>query len=264
MLKTAYQLDKARVRQSFAAAASRYDSLAGLQRQVGETLLAKFPLTSGVGRILDIGCGTGFLTGKLAQAADNQAIVALDIALPMLHACRANHPATAITPVCGDAEKLPFGRQSFQQIYSNLALQWCQDLAAVLSNCQQLLEANGRLVFATFGPATLQELKTAWRSVDNYTHVNEFYSTAEIDGFLRQAGFRRVHLETAHYKTSYSSVLALMRELKGLGAHNVNLHKNPKVTTRHELQQMIGSYVAGMPDSEVYATYEIIFVEATI
>jgi len=257
------RLDKTKIKQSFSAAAGSYDAAAALQRQAGNALLAKFPPQPAGGVILDLGCGTGYLSGQLAALTEPSLLLALDIAQPMLTACRQKNPRLAGRLVGADAEKLPFARQSIRQIYSNLALQWCQDLAAVFSDCRRVLQTGGQLVFATFGPATLWELKAAWASVDSFTHVNQFYSLTQINNFLRQAGFESISAETAGYQSRYASVPTLMRELKALGAHNVNLHRNRQPTTRRQLQQMINYYQNSFSaGTKVVASYEIIFIRA--
>lgn len=253
-------LDKRKVRQSFAAAAAGYDKLASLQRQVGWDLLRRFPLSGQEQVILDLGCGTGFLTRQLAADSSGQQLLALDIALPMLAASRRNYPAMSAQYVCGDAEKLPFADNSIDRIYSNLALQWTQDLSATLAAFQRVLKNRGSLVFATFGPQTLVELKAAWAAVDDYAHVNEFHAGAEIALFLQQAGFGGINVTSALYRSEYPDVENLMRELKGIGAHNVNRRRNPRPTTKTQLQQMINHYAR--QGAGIVASYEIIFVQA--
>ncbi|WP_415880578.1 malonyl-ACP O-methyltransferase BioC [Methylomonas sp. TEB] len=257
-------LDKAKIRRSFAAAAGSYDSAAMLQRQVGLALLQKYPLRSAPGWVLDIGCGTGFLTRCLPLDGLNQSCLALDIALPMLQASRRNNGAVSVEYVCADAEKLPFADNSLQQVYSNLAVQWCQDLPAVFADVRRLLRQDGQLVFSTFGPETLKELKAAWTGVDDFVHVNDFYSAGQIGGFLRAAGFGRVDVDTVMYRLSYPTVLALMHELKDLGAHNVSDARNRRPTTRSQLQRMIRRYENSMVGGEVVASYEIIVVRARL
>jgi malonyl-CoA O-methyltransferase len=257
-------LDKTKIRHSFAAAAESYDAAALLQRQVGLALLQKFPLQSAPGWVLDVGCGTGFLTRRLAFNSFSQPCLALDIALPMLQASRRNNGAVPVEYVCADAEKLPFADQSLQQVYSNLALQWCQNLPALFADVRRLLKPDGQLVFSTFGPATLHELKAAWSGVDDFAHVNDFYSVEEIRGFLQAAGLGRIEMDAAMYRLSYPAVLALMRELKDLGAHNVSLARNRRLTTRSQLQQMIRQYEKNMINGEISASYEIIFVRASL
>lgn len=257
-------LDKAKVRRSFGAAALSYDGLAALQRQVALELLNRFPPLSADGMLLDVGCGTGFLSKRLTEYVEPWRLIALDLALPMLQTSRFNYPDMTAQYVCADAEYLPFAAQSIRQIYSNLALQWMQDLQTALVGFRRVLGPKGRLVFATFGPATLHELKSAWAAVDSYTHVNSFHDVAAIRRFLLAAGFGEICAENVLYQTSYASVQDLMRELKGIGAHNVNQGRNRQPTTRSQLQRMIACYQKQMPGTEIIASYEIIFVKADI
>lgn len=259
---SALALDKTKIRRSFAAAAHSYDGLAGLQRRVGLELLGRFPLAAETGILLDLGSGTGFLTQELAKAAPGEQLVALDIALPMLQTSRLKHPDMPAQYLCADAEKLPFTENSIARIYSNLALQWLENLPSVFADCRRILRADGQLVFATFGPSTLHELKTAWAAVDGYTHVNAFYSLEQIRAFLQAAGFDTVGSDSQLYQYQYPTVMALMQELKGIGAHNVSLARNPKPTTKSQLHRMISHYQALMPGADIIASYEIIIVQA--
>lgn len=255
-------LDKHKVRRSFAAAAAGYDSLASLQRQVGLELLRRFPLHGRDEVIVDLGCGTGFLTHQLAANPFRQQLLALDVAMPMLAASRRNYPAMRADYVCGDAEKLPFADNSIDRIYSNLALQWAQELSAALLDFQRVLKSRGSLVFATFGPQTLVELKAAWSVVDDYTHVNEFHAADQIEWFLHAAGFAGINVDSVLYRSEYSDVETLMRELKGIGAHNVNRKRNPRPTTKTQLQEMIKHYPR--QGAGILASYEIIFARAEL
>ena len=257
-------LDKAKVMRSFAAAAQTYDGLAGLQRQVGLELLARFPQRQPGGVWLDLGCGTGFISHQLAADFSGRQMIALDIALPMLQTSRRKYPDMPVRYLCGDAEKLPIAGNSIDQIYSNLALQWVQDLPASCVDFKRVLKNPGQLVFATFGPKTLRELKAAWAKVDDFMHVNSFHSADQIQGFLHTAGFKRVILESKLYQSAYPDVESLMRELKGIGAHNVNRQRNPKPTTKTQLKSMIKHYPAQMVGQGILASYEIIFVKASV
>lgn len=255
-------LDKARIRHSFAAAAASYDGVAALQRQVGRELLQRFPVAAGDGMLLDLGSGTGFLSSQIAQSCVVDNLVAIDLALPMLEISRGKHSALAIRHVCADAQQLPLRGGGVTQIYSNLALQWLQDLSLVFSELHRVLQPQGQLVFATFGPQTLKELKLAWAAVDDAVHVNDFINTEDIVRALEMAGFGSLQLETAIQRCRYPSVMALMQELKALGAHNVNNGRKRKPTTKTELQRMIEQYQQQMAGQAIEASYEIIMVRA--
>lgn len=256
------RVDKAKVRQSFAAAANSYDAAAALQRQVALRLIEQFPLQTQAGVVLDVGCGTGFLTQQLVINPSIQTLFAVDMAMPMLQTSQAKPIRHVAGFVCADAEQLPFVSASLQQIYSSLALQWCQNLATTLADFRRMLKQGGQLVFATFGEATLHELKTAWAAVDDFAHVNSFESAAQITTYLQRAGFSNITLTTVLYQPRYPSVMALMQELKAIGAHNVNLARSRKPTTRQQLQAMIEQYHGLIGRGELLASYEVLLVRA--
>ncbi len=254
-------LDKAKVQQSFAAASATYDGVAVLQGAVGKVLLATIDNESPTGTLLDLGCGTGFLTLGLLDSA--RSIIALDIAVPMLKVTQSKlADKDSVSSVCADAEQLPFVKHSVDGVFSNLALQWCINLEVVFADIKRTLRPGGALIFSTFGPQTLQELKTAWAKVDEHSHVNDFYSEQQLQDFLRQAGFEEIKIETRLYQSSYSSVLALMKELKQIGAHNVIEGRNKKITTKTALQCMIAAYEQHQTGEQITATFEVIMVIA--
>ncbi len=255
-------LDKAKIRQSFAAASVTYDGVAELQRTVGKALMETIDTESLRGPLLDLGCGTGFLSAKLLAFA--QPVIALDMALPMLQVTRtklADMPN--VTYLCADAEQLPLAGQIVDGVFSNLALQWCINLDVVFTDIKRVLKPGGRLVFSTFGPQTLQELKAAWADVDDYNHVNEFYSEQQLTHFLQLAGYTEIKIETRLYRSSYGSVLALMKELKHIGAHNMIAGRNKNITTKTQMQRMIAAYERHRIGDRIPATYEAIMVTAS-
>jgi malonyl-CoA O-methyltransferase len=254
-------IDKRKVKQAFSAAAPHYDGAAQLQREIGMALLQSEDWDKQHGTVLDIGCGTGFLTGELLARTACEEVVALDMALGMLQTTRAklqDHPK--LRYVCADAEALPLANGSIDNVFSNVALQWCNDLHAVFTDIKRVLKPGGQLAFATFGHGTLQELKTAWASVDDYRHVNDFYEEIQLCEILRQAGFGAIHSECQIHQRRYGSVLDLMKELKQLGAHNVLPGRNLHVTGKAALQRMMAAY----PSDPVIATFSVIIIKAKL
>ncbi|UOA07921.1 malonyl-ACP O-methyltransferase BioC [Methylobacter sp. S3L5C] len=258
-------LDKVRIKQSFSAASLTYDSVAGLQRTVGRELLHAIDATKLTDTLLDLGCGTGFLTGELLVHSNYETVIALDIALSMLQTTQGKlSDKYRVNYICADAEHLPLAEKSIDGVYSNLALQWCRNLEVVFTDIKRVLKPEGQLVFSTFGPQTLQELKSAWATVDNYNHVNTFYSEAQLKLFLQQAGFKNSQFKSKLYISPYDSVWMLMQELKCLGAQHVIAGRNKKITTKTAMQQMILAYEKYKVSGQISATFEVISVIAKV
>lgn len=259
--------DKARIRQSFATASGTYDDAAALQRTVGKALLTGMVGQTLSSTLLDLGCGTGFLTAELLAVkapGQLQAVVAVDIAQGMLETTRTKLAGYGnVSYICADAEFLPFVADAVDGVVSNLALQWCRNLTGVFSDLRRVIKPRGQLLFSTFGPQTLQELKAAWGQVDDYVHVNDFYDATQIAHFLQQAGFQDIQIECKVYVSKYDSVLTLMRELKAIGAQNVIGERSQTITTRAQLQRMLAAYEKHrMQDGLIPATFECVFVKA--
>lgn len=253
-------LDKTKIKQSFGNASQTYDSVAQLQRDVGCELLNSFLLKNLTGKVVDLGCGTGFLTQALLPHCEKADLIALDLALPMLQTTGRKLGKT-IHYVCADAEFVPFATNSIDALLSNLALQWCLPIDKALSELHRVLNMNGELIFSTFGSRTLHELKNAWASVDDDAHVNEFYTAPQLQQALENTGWVNIEIKNQLYISRYDSVLDLMRELKNIGAHNVNSQRKKNFTTKKTLETMMKNYPHDN-SSNIVATFEIIFVRA--
>ncbi len=264
-MNAVFSTQKNKVRQSFASAADSYDGFALLQRQVGLDFISQFDIKLEHKSIMDLGCGTGFLMQQLISAATVRQMIAVDIAYSMLQISRIKlKHLSNIQFICADAEKLPLSSDSIDAIVSNLALQWCQDLSAVFRDFKRVLKTDGHLLFATFGTKTLQELKQSWAEVDAYSHVNEFHTEEVLNQFLEQASFKNIQIESHRYHLNYPSVMALMKELKGIGASHVISGRNKKITGKLQMQAMIDAYEHSRLNGLIPATYEVIFVSAKL
>lgn len=249
------------VARSFGAAAASYDAVASLQRSVGRSLLKRGSGQAGIRRILDVGAGTGFCSVLLAEHYPMAEVLALDIAEGMLRQARSRFSGNCVG---GDAEALPFASQSLDLVVSNLAIQWCTCSLKAFAEFGRVLRPAGHLLFATFGPKTLWELRHAWASVDTLTHVNEFVATERLHEGLCAAGFDGVHIEAKVRCFDYPDVMSLMRELKGLGARNLTSGRPRHLVGKRALAHMMAAYPRGKPgvDSSIQASFEIIMGSA--
>ncbi|ANB19635.1 malonyl-ACP O-methyltransferase BioC [Dokdonella koreensis] len=256
--------DSAHVRKAFGRAAASYEAHAVLQAEVELRLqerLDHLPLTPR--QVLDVGCGTGRGTAQLRRRYGKAQVVAMDIALPMLQAARRH--AGWLRPfarVAGDAQALPFADASFDLIYSNLCLQWSSDLAAVHDEFRRVLRPGGLLLFSTFGPETLGELRAAFSAVDDQPHVSRFLDLQTVGDGLLAAGFRDPVLERDVFTLTYADALTLMHELRAIGATNADTARSRALTGKTRLRRAIEAYEAFRVEGRLPATYEVIYAQA--
>ncbi len=259
-----HHVDVENTKDSFDRAAAEYDSVTALQRDVGDRLLSRLDHVNFDPEVLvDVGAGTGVPTGKLIKRYPQTQILAVDIANGMLQVNRnRNRPGLAGCSVA-DMHNMPIKSDSVDMIFSNLAMQWSNDLPVVLDEYQRIMRNGGMLHFATFGPSTLLELKHAWEAVDvNNSHVNSFYSIGGVGDMLLEAGFVDVVVDSDKIKLHYPDVMPLMRELKTLGANNRTHGRSRVLTGKTKMQQMISKYEELREEDGIPVTYDIIYAHA--
>jgi malonyl-CoA O-methyltransferase len=249
--------DKRVVARSFGMAASRYDAAAVLQRDVGHQLAARLPRRR-ARRILDIGCGTGAAFPALESHYEQAPLVALDIAENMLRTARSRN-ATAQW-ICADTESIPLADASIDVAHSNLTLQWCENLPRFFRELARILAPGGDALLSTLGPDTLWELRAAWRNVDRDVHVNRFADVESIRSAAAAAGLEAVAVEQQYRLRRYTDVFELGRELRQLGAHNLNQGRRSGLVGRAVWQQLQGEYSAiSGAGGELPATYQVLY-----
>ncbi|KPB74136.1 Malonyl-[acyl-carrier protein] O-methyltransferase [Pseudomonas syringae pv. maculicola] len=249
--------DKRQVAASFSRAAGSYDSVADLQRSVGNQLLARLPAGFTPSRWLDMGCGTGYFSRALAQAFDHSEGIALDIAEGMLR--HAQPLGGAQHFIAGDAEHLPLRDQSCALIFSSLAVQWCADFAAVLHEAHRVLQPGGVFAFASLCVGTLHELRDSWQAVDGRVHVNRFRHEDDYRQLCAASGLRVRSLEVRPQVLHYPDVRSLTHELKALGAHNLNPGRPNGLTGRARILGMVQAYERFRQEAGLPATYQVLY-----
>ncbi len=267
-----FALDRRAVARAFGRASSQYEAAARLQAEVRAELLGRldhFALTPAV--VVDAGAGTAPATAQLARRFPQATVIAFDLALGMLVQAaqrlglrdrvlggRFGHP---FERVCGDVHRLPFATGSVQLVFSNLMLQWSDDLDAALRELRRVLAPGGMLTFSSFGPDTLRELREAWATVDDAPHVNPFVDMHDLGSALARAGFSEPVLDVDRHRLDYASPLVLMRELQQIGAGNALSDRPRGLTGRRRLASLQQAYQAahGRADGRVTATWEVIY-----
>lgn len=270
-------LDKRMVRRSFEQAAASYDQSAVLQREICDRMLSRLEYIKYVpARIIDAGSGTGYGTRKLIERYPAAEVIPMDIALTMHD--RARHALIEQLPgwqrwlpfkrhqpkdyICADIEQLPLCEASVGMIWSNLAIQWCNDLKQTFTEAYRVLEDGGLLMFSTFGPDTLKELRQVFESVDSFNHVNRFIDMHDIGDMLVGSGFSLPVMDMEYITLTYEDVKSVMQDLKAIGARNATLGRRRGLMGKATWQQVIDQYEILRKDGRLPATYEVVYGHA--
>lgn len=267
--------DARQVRRAFSRSAASYDAAARLQHAVEARLLESLDYLDDPAlkreapqRVLDLGCGTGRASIAMQKRWPKAELVSLDLAWPMLRQAReaakrsagwlSNPFARRPAQVCADARALPLAEASVDVLFSNLCLQWVEDLDALFAGFRRVLKPHGLLLVSTFGPETLWELREAFAHADEAPHVSPFADIAGFGDALVRAGFHQPVLDREEETTHYQDLPALMREQRAIGATNALASRRHTLTGRARFAAAADAYEAHRGAHGLPATWEII------
>ncbi len=231
--------DKSAIAQAFGKAAESYDKHAEFQRDVGQRLLDKLPQDLTGLAVLDLGCGTGYFSYELAKRGAK--LTCADLSQAMLQQAEVRCGSMVSDYRQADAECLPFDDDSFDVVFSSLALQWCDDLSVPLREIKRVTKSSGHCVFSTLIKGSLFELSQAWSKIDTHQHVNEFICINQVKIALAQSYCLKHQLDLPSITVWYDTAFELMRDLKGIGANHVS-GRSHGLTSRKVLQQVEHEY----------------------
>ncbi|KRG68262.1 malonyl-ACP O-methyltransferase BioC [Pseudoxanthomonas dokdonensis] len=258
--------DQRQIRRAFSRSAGTYDAAAALQHEVEKRLLESLDYLDArvPGRALDVGCGPGRAAAAMHKRWPKAQVIAMDLALPMLQ--QAKQRAGWWKPfsrVCADARALPLADNSVDVLFSNLCLQWVEDLPSVFAGFRRVLRPGGLLLCSTFGPDTLHELRASFSHADAVPHVSPFASIAQFGDALLMSGFRDAVLDRDHFNLTYPDMTALMRELRAMGATNALASRRHTLTGRARFAAASAAYEPLRDgNGKLPSTWEVIYAQA--
>src|SRR5512139_332593 len=176
----------------------------------------------------------------------------------------------SITRVAADEEVLPFADGSLDLVVSALTLQFVNDLPGVLIQIRRALKPDGLFLAALAGGDSLTELRSAFAAAESEVEgggsprVAPFADVRELGGLLQRAGFALPVVDSERLVVRYDSALALMRDLRRMGATNILHERRRKPLRRGTLERVTEIYADRFsdPDGRVRATFEIIWLSA--
>ena len=256
-------LDKRHVRQAFERAAETYDQYAVLQHDIAERMLERLDvINTPIKTVLDVGCGTGYCTRALANRYPRASVVGIDLAPAMVKTAKDRAGWWRRSRYLGgDAEALPIASNSIDLVFSNLAIQWCNPDKA-FAEFARVMRPGAVLMFTTFGPDTLKELRQAWGSVNNAPHVHGFVDMHDLGDALLRAGLSEPVVDIENLVVQYPDVNGVMRDLKGIGAYNMDPERSRGLTGKSAFTKFRTAYEAMAIEGKIPATYEAVFGHA--
>ena len=258
---------KQSIRRNFARRAGSYDRYAGVQRLMARKLMARVEEElAHPRRILEVGCGTGYLTALLREGNPGGELLALDLDAALIEQARRRlGPDSRVSWLVADGES--FSQGGFDLIIANATFQWFTNPGETLRAYFQVLSPGGCVAFSTLGPETFGELDVslnqaaAAMKLDTAPEITarRFLNSQNWESLLTQAGFSQVRLTRQIITAHFPTVPDFLQALKATGATN----PRPRAFTPRLLNALIRAYDTRFrQNGSIPVTYEIIWALA--
>jgi SAM-dependent methyltransferase len=170
--------------------------------------------------------------------------------------------------VIADEEALPFADGSLDLVVSALALQFVNDLPGTLIQIRRALNPDGLLMAAMIGGDSLNELREAFAEAESEIEggisprVAPFADVRDLGSLLQRAGFALPVVDADRLTVRYDSPIALMHDLRAMGATNVLTERRRTPLRRATLKRMLEIYARRFADADgrLRATFEVVWL----
>ncbi len=211
-------------------------------------------------RVVDLGTPADALRLALARAKNVGTIIAAE---PL-----ADRLGDAFPRVVVDEEVLPFADESLDLVTSALALHFVNDLPGTLIQIRRALKPDGLFMAALLGGDTLIELRQCFAASESELEgglsprVAPFSDLRDLGGLLQRAGFALPVIDSDRITVRYDSVVALMHDLRRMGATNVLIERRRTPLRRATLLRMAQIYADRFADADgrLRATFEVVWL----
>ncbi len=242
---------------SFSKAAPIYDDLTGLHRTIADELVMRIDTALPAKTVLDIGCGTGYLTHQLKKNFSIAHVTGIDAAEGMIQQAQMKYPDISFK--LANALSLPFEEHSIDLIVSNLAYQWIRPLEESFVQVKNVLSPQGCFHMAIFGKDTCGELMTTLQAV-GLTPLERLPDIEEVKCALDRAGFHSAKVSTERVRIELNTMFQLLTWLKSIGANHVPING---FLGRQKLFVMSEYYRKAFPLNDgISVTFEVIWIKS--
>ncbi|MDY0974014.1 methyltransferase domain-containing protein [Massilia sp. CFBP9012] len=249
-----------------------------LRREIAARMHERLSLVKLVPKqVLDAGCGAGADLALLQKTYPAAQILGLDGAGAMARAAKGpvaqggalNQLLTRLMPskagvdvLCGDYGNLPFGPNSLDLLWSNLALHWHPLPDRVFAEWRRVLRVEGLLMFSCFGPDTFTEVRSAFAALDAYPHTLPFVDMHDFGDQLVEAGFSTPVMDMERITVTYDTPQAVLADVRALGGNPLESRRRGLIG-RAAWQRMLDALEAQRrPDGKLGLTFEVIYGHA--
>lgn len=243
-------------RRAFERAAPTFGSASFIHDRAREILLERLDMLGVDPRwVVDLGCGTGAGTWELRRRFPGARVLAVDSSRAMCAAALRRCGAAAFC--VADARALPLAASSMDLVFANLVLPSSRP-DVVFAEVARVLAPAGALVFATFGPETLREVREAWRRADTEIHVHAAFDLHDVGTMLAQAGLIEPVLDIDRLKLRYADTAKLHADLRASGQANVAGGRRRTLTGPRRWRRYVEALESTATGGSIAITCEII------
>ncbi|MEF9951025.1 MAG: malonyl-ACP O-methyltransferase BioC [Clostridium sp.] len=258
-------IDKNQVKLHFSKNAKSYDQYAVVQKNMANALLSQIKISKNTSiNILEIGCGTGYLTNMLINYFPSGNITAIDIAEGMINEAKKNTSSININFKCCDIEEVNLN-DTYDLIISNATFQWFNNLNSTINKLYRLLNENGVLLFSTFGENTFNELHSSYKkaslelNMPNYSCGQDFLSCNTLKNIILRTTNTKPTINEYTETHYFPSCSEFFKSIKKVGASNSNTSN--RCLSPSYLKKVIDIYSSSFnKDNNIYSTYHYLLV----
>ena len=245
------EIDKEEIKQRFKRSEESYDEHAVIQRRAANKLarMLAASLNYVPRRVLEVGCGTGFLTGELREMFPGEVLHVNDLVEEMCLKTAERHDIPLDRCLPGDIETIPL--PPFDLIVSASTFQWLGDPGATFERLARSLKRGKLMLFSTFGKYNLREIRLATGGGLNYRSQDEL-----ID--LLSPWFKVTEILEEFRLLEFPDPLAILQHLRLTGTNSSGDHS---IWTKNRVNEFVNDYNSRFAmDGKVTLTYHPLYL----